>query len=254
MNEYASIADIPGVHYTDAVFAPVDRDHQLERIAGGNETEVYRTDDRRFVVKLKTDLGGSCAEALDHARVMRAAAEQFVRCLGPEQSIPSYYVLARDRQDHVQVLVVQPFIADAHPLYHVDYAALSAEQRRCIARNLRQIIRRALAFYRSTGKMPDLYGRSSTSAAERRRTNGPLQLPRRLWSFLVQRNLLRSHNLLLTDSPDCRVVLVDYDLVRRGKLYRQVYYAVRWLLFWRDLLLIWRMERLSGRSVPGFER
>lgn len=254
MNEQLAISDLPGVHYTDAVFAPVDRDHQLERFAGGNETEVYRTDDRRFVVKLKNELGGSRDEALDHARVMRAAAEQFVTCLGPEQSIPSYYVVSRDVHGNVQVLVVQPFIADAHPLYHVDYAALSAEQRRCVARNLRQIIRRTLAFYRSSGRMPDLYGRSSTSAAERRRTNEALQLPRRLWSFLVQRSLLRSHNLLLTDSPDCRVVLVDYDIVRRGRLYRQVYYAVRWLLFWRDLLLIWRMERLSGRSVPGFER
>lgn len=249
MNEQLAISELPGVHYTDAVFAPVDRDHQLERFAGGNETEVYRTDDRRFVVKLKNDLGGSRAEAVAHARVMRDAAEQFVRCLGPEQSIPSYYVVSRDREGRVQVLVVQPFIADSQPLYHVHYAALSAEQRRCVARNLRLIIRRALAFYRSTGSMPDLYGRSSTSATERRRTNGPLQLPRRLWSFLVQRSLLQSHNLLLTDSPDCRVVLVDYDIVRRGKLYRQVYYAVRWLLFWRDLLLIWRMEWRGSRAA-----
>lgn len=28
----------------------------MERIAGGNETEVYRTDDRRYVVKVKSDL------------------------------------------------------------------------------------------------------------------------------------------------------------------------------------------------------
>jgi hypothetical protein len=73
-------------------------------------------------------------------------------------------------------------------------------------------------------------------------------LPRRLWSFIVQRNLLRAHNLMVTDAPECRVVLVDYDLVRRSWLYRKVYYTVRLLLFARDWLLIWWMER--GGSVP----
>jgi hypothetical protein len=246
MNERALLAEQPAMHYTDEVFAPLDRDHQLERIAGGNETEVYRTDDQRYVVKLKSELGGSRDEALQHARVMRVAAEQFVACLGPEQSIPSFYVVSRDQQGRAQVLVMQPFVAHAQPLYHVDYAALSDQQRRDIARNLRLIIRRALAFYRATGSMPDLYGRSSASAAERQRTNGLHRLPHRLWSFLVERSLLRSHNLLLTDTPDDHVVLVDYDIVRRGRLYRRVYYAVRWLLFWRDLLLIWRMVRRGG--------
>ena len=45
--------------YADQVFAPLDRDLALERIAGGNETEVYRTDDQRYVVKLKSDHGGT---------------------------------------------------------------------------------------------------------------------------------------------------------------------------------------------------
>lgn len=249
MNEHAVLDYLAMTHYQDSVFAPVDRDHQLARIAGGNETEVYVTDDHRFVVKLKSDLGGSRGEALRHAQAMRAAAEQFAECLGPEQSIPSYYVISRDQYDHVQVLVVQPFIRHARPLYHIDYRALSDEERACVARNLRAIIRRALAFYRTTGSMPDLYGRSSSSADERRQTKRLDQLPRRLWSFLIERSLLRSHNLLLTDTPDCRVVLIDYDFVRRSKLYRRVYYTVRWLLFWRDLLLIWRMERRGGRYV-----
>jgi hypothetical protein len=30
----------PQLTYTDSVFAPIDPDHALERIAGGNETEV----------------------------------------------------------------------------------------------------------------------------------------------------------------------------------------------------------------------
>lgn len=246
-NEWGTNVLAP-VHYSDSVFAPLDRDHQLERIAGGNETEVYITDDRRFVVKLKSDLGGNAATALAYARRMRAAAEQFVDCLGADQSIPSYYVVSRDQLDHAQVLVVQPFIEHARTLDKIAYETLAPEDRRRLAVWLREIIRRSLAFYRSTGSMPDLYGRTATSASERKHANGWRSLPRRLWSFLVQRNLLRSHNLLLTDAPDCRIVLVDYDFVRRGSLYKRVYYTVRWLLFWRDLLLIWRMER--GHSVP----
>ncbi len=234
--------------YTDQLFAPVDLDHQLERIAGGNETEVYRTDDGRYVVKVKHDLGGTPAEALAGARTMRAAAELFAACLGPEHSVPSYYIIARDANGQAQVLVIQPFVDRAQPLYTVDYEALDPDQRAQVASRLREIIRRSLTFFRATGSMPDLYGRTSTSAAERARLNAPRMLPWRLWSFLVKRNLLRSHNLLLTDAPDCRVVLIDYDFVRRGWLYRAVYYAVRWLLFWRDHALIQLMRR--GSRVP----
>jgi hypothetical protein len=91
--------------------------------------------------------------------------------------------------------------------------------------------------------MPDLYGRTSTSAAERVRLNTPWMLPQRLWSFMVARNLLRSHNLLLTPAPERRIVLVDYDIVRRGRLYRLIYFAVRWMLFWRDHMLILCLRR-----------
>jgi hypothetical protein len=234
--------------YTDQVFAPVDRDHTMERVAGGNETEVYRTDDGHHVVKLKSDLGADTAAVLAEARAMRASAEQFASCLGPRHSIPSAYLIARDDAGRGQILVLQPFLRGARPLHDLDYAELTEEQRANVATQLRDIIRRALDFYRATGSMPDLYGRTSGSSAERQHLNGPLMLPWRLWSFLVGRNLLRSHNLMLTDGPDQRVVLVDYDVVRRGRLYRQVYYAVRWLLFWRDHALIVLMRR--GRGFP----
>ena len=46
--------------HADDVFAPLDDDHVLQRLAGGNETEVYKTDDQRYVVKVKHDLGGGC--------------------------------------------------------------------------------------------------------------------------------------------------------------------------------------------------
>ena len=68
-------------------------------------------------------------------------------------------------------------------------------------------------------------------------------LPKRLWSFVVKRNLLRAHNLMLTAAPERRVVLVDYDPVQRGKLYQFVYYNVRRVLFLRDLALLKVMEK-----------
>ena len=242
----------PAPTHADAVFAPIDRDLELERIAGGNETEVYRTDDRRYVVKLKSELGGTAAEVIAHARAMRAAAEQFADSLGHEHSIPTFYVVARDGAGRAQVLAIQPFLTGARALFDLRYRDLGGAERAHVATQLREIIRRALSFYRETGRMPDLYGRTSTSSAERQRLNTPLMLPWRLWSFLVQRNLLRSHNLMLTEAPERRVVLVDYDFVRRGRLYRMVYFAVRWVLFWRDHLLILLMR--GGSRIPKDNR
>jgi hypothetical protein len=230
--------------YKNAVFAPLDRDHCLERIAGGNETEVYRSDDHRYVVKLKAErLGNTRNEVLQWARLMRDSAEEFTDCLGPSYSVPNHFVLSCDDAGDVQILVVQPYISDAHPLHDTDYARLSPAERQYVARQLRDIIRRALTMYRATGRMPDLYGRASASKHERKRSNTLVRLPVRLWSFLVQRNLLLAHNLLLTAPPERRVVLIDYDIVRQGKFYQRIYYLTRWFLFWRDHLLIRVMQR-----------
>ena len=84
-------------------------------------------------------------------------------------------------------------LTGARPLFDLRYRDLERGERARVASQLREIVRRALSFYRETGSMPDLYGRTSTSSAERRRLNTPMMLPWRLWSFLVQRNLLRSH-------------------------------------------------------------
>ena len=180
---------------------------------------------------------------LAHALADRAAAERFIACLGPQHTIASFYVIARDSSGRAQALVIQPYLSGAQQLFDIDYAALSRDERLQIAAQLREIIRRSLSFYRATASMPDLYGRTSTSAAERARLNRPWMLPQRLWSFLVDRNLLRAHNLLLTPAPERRIVLVDYDIVRRGRLYRLIYFAVRWMLFWRDHMLIARLRR-----------
>jgi hypothetical protein len=234
--------------YVDQVFAPLDRDHQLERIGGGFETDVYRSDDRRWVVKLKHEGGGDLGTTILRIRRMRAVAEEFVDCLGPEHSIPSFYVVSRDAADKIQLLVVQPFIQHAQPLYTLSYSRLDAEERSRIAEQLNVIIERTLAFYRETRYMPDLYGLTSSGADERRVLRTPSMFPRLLWDFLVRRNLLRSYNLLLT--PEHQVVLVDYDLVRWPWLVRRVYFAVRRLLHWRDQILIRRMRRQTTDHRP----
>ena len=94
--------------------------------------------------------------------------------------------------------------------------------------------------------MPDLYGISSSSREHRTRLSTPWMLPWHLWSFFVQRNILRSCNLLLTDAPEHRVVLVDYDLVPWPGLLKRIYFAIRWLMSWRDHLLVGRMRRLKA--------
>lgn len=224
--------------HADEIFAPLDRDLHMERIAGGNETEVYLSDDRRFVVKVKSDGSSTVGEALARARTMRAASEEVIAILGPEYSIPSHYLIARDSAGQIQVIVVQPFITGAQPLFEVDYTRLSPEERGRITTQLQDIIRRSRDAYRRLGRMPDLYGRVSRSHAERRRLNAPHMLLWRIWSFLVRRNLLRSHNLVLTEAPERRIVLVDYDPVQRSRLYQTIYYKVRQFLFWRDELLL----------------
>jgi hypothetical protein len=229
--------------HTDTLFAPVDTDLHLERIAGGNETEVYCTDDRRFVVKVKSTPGQRLPEALATLQSMRAAAEAFATAIGPEHSLPTYYLIAQNSRGQTQPVALQPYLCQARSLAEVDYSGLTVQERQGLARQLRQMIRRSLAFYRQTGQMPDLYGRTSRSQAERTRLNAPHLLPWRLWSFVVKRNLLRSHNLLLTADPEPRLILVDYDPVRRSKWYRLLYYTVRRMLFLRDYGLIWLMEK-----------
>lgn len=228
--------------HTDAVFAPLDRDNDMERIAGGNETEVYRTDDWHYVVKVKSDAGGKIPEVLENARAMRQAAERFADCLGPQHAIHTHYLITRDSAGEVQPVAVQPFLVHARPLHDIAYNTLSQRERNHIARELRDVVRRALSFYRTTGEMPDLYGRSSRNQAERQRLNRPWMLPWRIWGFLVRRTLLRSNNLILTSEPQPRLILIDYDTVRRGWLYRRTYFAVRWFLFIRDHLLILWMQ------------
>ncbi len=238
---------LPAEYYADCVFDPVDHDAIMERIGGGFETEVYCTEDRRYLVKLKSDRGGDRATALHQAQTMRARADALVACLRPVHTIPSDYLLSQDTAGNVQVLVVQPFLRHARPLAQVDYAALSPEERGHIAAQLRTILCCSRALYRTAGWMPDLYGLVSTSRVARQRLAAPALWGRHLWGFLVQRNLLCSVNLLVTDAPESRVVLVDYDRVPWNELVQRLYFGVRWLLSWRDEALVWW---LAGQIMP----
>jgi hypothetical protein len=236
--------------YQDALFAPLDADLHLERIGGGNETEVYCTDDRRYVVKVKTSAADTVAAALTTATAMRKAARRFATVMGARHSVPNHFLLAANRAGKPQLLAVQPYYQDALPLFAVDYSQFDQAERRRLARQLLRIIRRSAATYGRRGWMPDLYGRKSASQAEREWLNRWHRLPWRLWSFLFQRNLLRAHNLLLTAAPDRRIILIDYDPVTRGKVYQFIYYNIRLWLFWRDLLLIATMV-LTGWAPKG---
>ncbi len=227
----------------DTVFAPIDTDLHMERIAGGNETEVYCTDDRRFVVKVKSEERQHTREALVDVKTLRTAAQSFADAVGSKHSIPNYFLVSRNSEGRVQPVILQPFLREAEALFDVDYGRLSKQERKHVAKQLKSIIRRSLAYYNETGRLPDLYGRTSSSKSERKHLNKAHMLPKRLWSFVVKRNLLRAHNLMLTAAPERRVVLVDYDPVQRGKLYQFVYYNVRRALFLRDLVLLKVMEK-----------
>jgi hypothetical protein len=233
----------------DPLFAPLDADLHLARIGGGNETEVYATDDQRYVVKVKHAEAAPAAEALIQAQILRDAANTFTQVISSDHSVPSYFVLAQNAEGLVQPVVIQPYYRDALPLNGVNYKRLRRRERVRLARQLLVVIGRSLLCLFTQGWMPDLYGRSSRSKAERSANNGWHHLPQRVWSFLVERNLLRSNNLMLTNAPKRRLILVDYDPIKAGRLYRLLYYSVRLLLFGRDIALLLTML-VSGR-VPA---
>ncbi|MEZ4663524.1 MAG: hypothetical protein R2911_38770 [Caldilineaceae bacterium] len=50
-------------------------------------------------------------------------------------------------------------------------------------------------------------------------------------------------------APEQRIILVDYDPMKHGKLYQLIYYQVRLLLFVRDVVLI-QLMLSTGRTLP----
>jgi hypothetical protein len=65
-----------GTYHHNVLFASLDADLHLERIGGGNETEVYRTDDQRFVVKVKSEEAGTANDAYAQALLRRGVLHE----------------------------------------------------------------------------------------------------------------------------------------------------------------------------------
>ncbi|CAA9588831.1 MAG: hypothetical protein AVDCRST_MAG18-4466 [uncultured Thermomicrobiales bacterium] len=114
--------------HADPAFAPVAGADRLVPIGGGKQSIVYRSADRRYVVKLRHDGATAVGAAVTRARDMGAIAEEFAACLGP---------------------------------------ALSGPERARVAAQLDGIARRARRLYRARGHMPDLHGFSTADAAAR---------------------------------------------------------------------------------------
>lgn len=229
----------------------------LRRIAGGSETDVYAVGQNALLVKVKwADRYATYADALAAAEEERAIVREFVQYLGISHVIPSQFIVNQDEDGWSRVIEVQPFLADAVALDTVDFDALSAADRREILGQLRGLVKDAIRCYEETGHIPDLYGTYSTSTSERLQLNHPMQWPRRLWNFLVEHRLTRSHNLMLVQTPTPHVVLVDTDPVRwKGWLGKVYYWVVRWVLFQRDRVLLkqwlrWEKEAL-GKPAPN---
>ncbi|MCG8349807.1 MAG: hypothetical protein MI924_18740, partial [Chloroflexales bacterium] len=160
---------------------PIKHAPQLQRVAGGSETDVYRTDDQHYVLKLKAEHMRTRRAALAYAQAQRAAAEQFAAYLGLAHSVPSYYAVAHADDGQIQVVVIQPYLTHARPLVAVSFDELNAEDRVRLAAQLRDLVRRTLTCYRETGHMPDLHGSFSGSVEERTLLDTPAHWPRRVW-------------------------------------------------------------------------
>jgi len=201
-------------------------------LSGGSQTDVYRTADRRFVIKLKATNARTVA-ARQQAAQLQQVADLLRAHLGPEHSLNTWFLVLADDSGQQLVVGVQPFLDGAHPLDAVVLGSLTRASQVSLLENLRSIVRRSLACYHSTGRAADLYGYGRTAGSEARRWD-----PRRLlaegWRLISQRPLLTAHNLMLTQ--DGRVVVVDYDPICHSRLSCRLIYGARALLLVRDQL------------------
>lgn len=229
----------------ERVVGAIRAHHDLQRISGGSETDVYRTQDGHYVIKVKPLAASSVQEACAEIATMQAAAISFATYLGTEHSIDTHFALSEDHEEQLYAVAIQRYLDNASPLATIDYGALNGQQRTQVEWQLLFLLRQSLHCYHETGHMPDLYGTFSRNIAERRRMNTPFMWPRRVWLFFTQR-LWSAHNLMMMNGNAPRIVLVDYDQVRWRGLWGKLYYAVCYLLFWRDLL--WLVGRHTNTS------
>lgn len=202
----------------------------LTQVGGGYETDVFHSSDHGLALKLKQNSGGP-AVMFAYAQRLRQVADHFRAYLGPEHSLPTVYVIVSGHSGKSHVLAMQPFVENGRTLDSLDHTLLESEVRAALAEQLGTIVDRALACYRATGFLPDLYGLGPHDAIQARRWDLRWMLST-AWRMLAGRPLLAAHNLLLT--ADWRVVLVDYDPICAGWLSCRLAYAARALLLWRD--------------------
>ena len=211
-------------------FAALRLSQPVVHIGGGYETDVFFSSDLGLALKLKLD-NGKPAAMVARARRLKRTADLFRAYLGPDHSLVSDYLVVSGPAGTSRLRIVQPFLAEAHPLDSLDQATLGSEARVILAAQLAAIQERALACYRDTGTLPDLYGIGHHDADQARRWD-PRWFLRAGWKLIAGRPLIAAHNLLL--ATDGRVVLVDYDLVCHDCLLCRLIYAARALLLWRD--------------------
>jgi hypothetical protein len=221
----APLADDPG----DS-FAALRLTQPVTRIGGGYETDVYVSSDHGLALKLKHSAGAPAA-MLARARRLRQAADRFRSYLGPNHRLLTDYLIVPGAAGTGRVLAVQPFLANARPLDSVNRAGLSSATRVALATQLADLLERALACYKRTGTLPDLYGLGPHDAALARRWD-PRWLLRTSWQLLAGQPLIAAHNLLM--DAEGRVVLVDYDLLCHDCLICRLVYAARAILLLRD--------------------
>lgn len=225
-------------------FAGLRLAEPVERIAGGYETDVFRSGDRRLALKLKHS-SGSPAAMLARARRLRQVADMFRSYIAPEHGLPNDYLIVAGADGASHVLAVQPFLDGAHTLDTLQIDACTPAERSALAGQLAAIVAGALDCYRGTGYLPDLYGLGHRDGAQARTWD--LRWVLRVgWRMLAGRPLISAHNLMLT--ADGQIVLVDYDPICRGWLFCRLAYLARALLLLRDRAHI---AALSGDATGG---
>lgn len=229
------------------IFAALSLARPAERVGGGYETDVYRCSERGLALKLK-HATGSPAAILAQARRLRAVAERFERHLGAEHTVANAYLVVDGPDGLAHVLAVQPFLAGAQALDALDVAALSPVDRAGLAAQLAALVDGALACYRATGYVPDLYGLGHHDAAQARRWDLRWAIGAG-WHIVAGQPLISAHNLLRT--PDGRVVLVDYDPICNSWLSCRVVYAARALLLLRDRRQVAALARRAHLGGGG---
>jgi hypothetical protein len=220
----------------------------LTYLSGGSQTDVYRTADRRFVLKLKS-VGGQTAIAKRRAAQMKQLADALYAYLSPGNALRTWFLVLADETGEPFVVGVQPFLDGAHPLDAITIDTLPLDRQEALLAHLYRIVDRSLACYRATGRVADVYGYGRKAGAEARQWD-----PRRLlsegWRLISQHPLLTSHNLMLTQ--DHRVVLVDYDLICYARVGCRLIYAARALLLLRDRVQLGLAVRAILAGAKGY--